>query len=298
MFKNLMIFRVVPEWQANLAKAIEEAELKQFVECGASQAKSLGWVPPRAEQGALIESVGGQWIMKVMVETKKVPASVLTKKTEARLKKIEQETGRRPKGKAAKEIKEELHRELLPQAFPKTDTVVVWLDPKSRLVSIDAGSASKADEITTLMVDTFDGFGLMMIQTNLSAATSMSGWLREREAPAGFTIDRDCQLKSQDEGKSAVTYAKHGLDIEEVRLHLEQGKLPTKLAMTWDERISFVLTDAMLVKKLHFGEVVFEKPKAGGDDGFDANAAIATGELSKLIPDLIDALGGEAPVEA
>ncbi len=295
MFKNLTIFRVVPEWQANLAKAIEQAERKQFVECGASQQKSMGWVAPRAEHGALVESVGGQWIMKVMIEKKSVPASALNKKTDARMKKIEEQTGRKPK---RKEIKDEVLRELLPQAFPKSETVVVWLDPKNRLVSIDVGSTSKADDITTLMVDTFDGFGLTMIQTNLSAATSMSGWLREREAPAGFTIDRDCQLKATDEGKSAVTYAKHGLDIEEVRLHLEQGKLPTKLAMTWDERISFVLTDAMLVKKLHFGDVVFEKPKAGGDDGFDANAAIATGELSKLIPDLIEALGGEATVEA
>ena len=295
MFKNLTIFRVVPEWQANLAKAIEQAERKQFVECGATQQKSMGWVAPRAENGALVESVGGQWIMKVMIEKKSVPASVLNKKTDARMKKIEEQTGRKPK---RKEIKDEVLMELLPQAFPKSETVVVWLDPKNRLVSIDVGSTSKADDITTLMVDTFEGFGLTMIQTNLSAATSMSGWLREREAPAGFTIDRDCQLKSTDEGKSAVTYAKHGLDIEEVRLHLEQGKLPTKLAMTWDERISFVLTDAMLVKKLHFGDVVFEKPKAGGDDGFDANAAIATGELSKLIPDLIEALGGEATVEA
>ena len=29
------------------------------------------------------------------------------------------------------------------------------------------------------------------------------------------------------------------------------------------------------------------------DDGFDTDAAIVTGELSALIPDLIEALGGE-----
>jgi len=32
---------------------------------------------------------------------------------------------------------------------------------------------------------------------------------------------------------------------------------------------------------------------ADGDEGFDANAAIATGELAPMIGELIDALGGE-----
>ena len=45
---------------------------------------------------------------------------------------------------------------------------------------------------------------------------------------------------------------------------------------------------------LDLADGVFEggsKPKA--DEAFDADASIATGELGRLIPDLIDALGGE-----
>ena len=38
--------------------------------------------------------------------------------------------------------------------------------------------------------------------------------------------------------------------------------------------------------------------KQKDDDGFDADAAIATGEIGKLIPDLLEALGGEVELGA
>ena len=37
---------------------------------------------------------------------------------------------------------------------------------------------------------------------------------------------------------------------------------------------------------------------ASKDDRFDADAAIATGEIRKLIPDLLGALGGEMQIGA
>jgi recombination associated protein RdgC len=69
--------------------------------------------------------------------------------------------------------------------------------------------------------------------------------------------------------------------------------MPTKLALTWDDRVSFMLTEGLQIKKVSFLDTVFEGTKSD-DGGFDTDVAIATGELSKLIPDLIEALGGEA----
>jgi recombination associated protein RdgC len=109
----------------------------------------------------------------------------------------------------------------------------------------------------------------------------------------GFTVDRECELKSATEEKAVVRYARHPLDIEEVQAHIDAGKLPTKLALTWDDRVSFMLTEGLQIKKVAFLDTVFEGTKAD-DGGFDTDVAIATGELSKLIPDLIEALGGEA----
>jgi recombination associated protein RdgC len=122
----------------------------------------------------------------------------------------------------------------------------------------------------------------------------MSEWLTSGEPPAGFSIDRECELKSADETKSAVRYARHALDIDEVRQHIANGKVPTQLALTWQGRVSLVLTEAMQIKKIAFLEGVFEGGgKPAKDEAFDADAAIATGELGRLIPGLIDALGGE-----
>ena len=66
--------------------------------------------------------------------------------------------------------------------------------------------------------------------------------------------------------------------------------------MTWEGRVSFELTEALQVRKVAFLEGVFE---GGGareqreDEGFDADAAIATGELGQLMPALVEAFGGE-----
>jgi recombination associated protein RdgC len=296
MFKNVIVYRIDQWEQPALAELEERLASLRFVECGASQPESSGFVEPRGEKhGPLVESVGGQWILKLCTETKAVPGGAVKTQLEARLDKIEQDTGRRPKGKQAKEIKEEIVHELLPRAFPKRGTTPIWIDLDARLVLVGAASAKKADKITTTLAELLaGGIRLDLVQTQQSAATAMADWLSTKEAPAGFSIDRECELKQPDSEKALVRYARHTLDIDEVGEHIKQGKLPTSLAMTWDNRVSFVLTENLALKKIKLLDVVLEgQDKSGkGDNGFDADVAITTGELSRLIPDLVEALGG------
>ena len=125
----------------------------------------------------------------------------------------------------------------------------------------------------------------------------MSGWLSTKEPPQSFSVDRECELKAADESRAVVRYTRHALDTDEVSQHIAMGKVPTRLAMTWSDRVSFVLTESLQLKKIAFLESVFEgaasSPADGKDDNNDADVAIATGELRKLIPDLLEALGGE-----
>ena len=293
MFKQLIIYRIATNWQADLAAVQEALARTTFTACGATQERSAGWVPPRGEEeGLFAESINGQWILRFMSESKMLPASVLNRKVQEKANAIERNSGRKPGKKEKQELKDEAKLDLLPMAFTKQGGMWIWIDPEAKLLVLDTGSQSRADEVVTLLVDGLPGFAVALLDTQTSAQAAMAHWLASQEPPVGFTIDQECELKSADEAKSVVRYGRHPLDIDEVKAHIEAGKLPTKLALTWDDRVSFVLTEGLQVRKLTFLEAVFDG-QSKDDGGFDADVAIATGELSKLIPDLIEALGGE-----
>ena len=295
-----MVYRLSPAWSFSLAQLEAALQPAQFVECSPSQEKAVGWVPPRGQDnGALVESVGGQWLLKLMLESKVVPSSVVNRKTKERVAEIEATTGRKPGKKETKEIKEDARLALLPMAFTKQGSVLVWIDAVARLLMIDAGSQGRADEVMTCLARSVGGLGAVLVQTTISPVAAMSDWLLSQEPPAGFSIDRECELKAGDDSKAVVRYSRHALDIEEVQQHITHGKLPTRLALTWEGRVSFVLTEGLQIKKLAFVEGVFQDDASSSkDDRFDADAAIATGEIRKLIPDLLEALGGEMQIGA
>lgn len=301
MFSNLVIYRLAIQPDTNLNV---EAELQQFgfTPCGHSQEKSFGWVPPRGEEnGALCEPVAGQWILKLQTETKAVPADAIERKFKERVAVSEAQTGRKPGKKECREIKADIKLELLPLAFAKQTSSLVWIDRDSRLLVIDAATQSRADEVVTLLVRALPGVSVSLVNTQVSPTAAMSGWLFNQESPPGFSVDRECELKAADESKAVIRFARCPLDTDEVRDYVKAGKLPTKLALTHNSRVSFVLTDGLQIKKLAFLDVVFNDGLDRADDeahAFDTDVAIATGELRKLIPALIDALGGEVKPDA
>ncbi|MFP5405629.1 MAG: recombination-associated protein RdgC [Gammaproteobacteria bacterium] len=304
MFKSVIVYRIAPGWVPPSIAALEEGLGRgRFAPCGATEARSAGWIEPRGrEHASLLESVGSHLIFSLRSETRAVPASVVKSALEERLRRTEDETGARPRGKRRKELKEEVVIDLLPRAFSKYSTTWLWLDPQAGMLVAGAGSATRADEAVAALRETFRGIGdelaVQPVKTALSPSVAMSNWLSCREAPAGFTIDRECELKqgvaaagaaaseaatirdgppagSRPEANAVVRYARHNLDIDEIVAHIEQGKLASRLAMTWRDRVSFVLDAQMTLKKIEILDVALEDGARGSgsrdaEDGFDA----------------------------
>ena len=293
-----MAYRIGPNWNATVPEIESALAANRFVECAPGQDKSVGWTEPRGvAHGPLLESVGGQWIAKLLIETKAVPSSVVKRKAELQAKAIEEKTGRKPGKKEQREMREDILHSLLPQAFAKQGAVMVWINPKDRLLAIDAGSTSKADEVITQLVRALPGLDLNLLQTAMSPQTGMAAWLlatAPHELPPALSVEKECVLKSGAEDQPMVKYTRHVLNTDEVRKHVRDGKLPTQLGLSWEGKASFVLTDNLQFKKVSFLDgTAPEAIGTEGDDKFDADVVLSTGMLGPLIQDVVTALGGE-----
>lgn len=298
MFKNATALRINLT-QLNLFTLEDKLAEQAFIPCGASQEKSVGFVPPRGhEHGAYLESVAGQYIMRLVVESKSVPGAVIAERVNIESAKIEASTGRKPGKKERRELGEEVRLGLLPHAFPKRVAVTIWFDTEKRTLWLDTVSQSRIDDVTSTLVKVVDDLQIAYINTEQSPCGLMTAWLAhgselDSEDRSWFDLDRACELVATDETKAVVRYKKHTLDTDEIRTHIKQGKVARSLALTWNDRVSFTLADTGVIRNIALLDVVFEGENNGTDDVFDAEVVIVSNELRALHDDLLEALGGE-----
>ena len=294
-FKNLRVFRLAPTWTCT-ADSLEQALEKQGFQPGDSrEMQRLGWVPVRDDTG-LVYAQNGQYLISLRADKKLLPASVINQVARAKAQDIEEQQGYKPGRKQMKEIKEQVTDELLPRAFSVYRDTRVWIDTRNHWLVIDAAAAAKSDEVLGLLAKVLDPFPVAPLHVELSPASAMTNWLIDNDPPAGFSIDQDTELRATNESRATVRYVRYSLDIDDVRKHVEAGKQCTRLAMTWADKVSFVLTDTLDVKRIAPLDVLKENQDsmaANEAELFDADFALMTGELARLLDDLVQALGGE-----
>tara|TARA_R110000850_G_scaffold276757_2_gene420009 strand:+ start:45967 stop:46866 length:900 start_codon:yes stop_codon:yes gene_type:complete len=297
-FKNIKIFRLSIHFSLS-AEAIESLlEKARFTPGSSLDMVSMGWVSP-TDEGGLVHALAGQYLISLRVDKKLLPSSVVNQVARARAADIEEQQGYKPGRKQMKEIKERVTEELLPKAFSVHRDTRVWIDTRNHWLAIDAAAGAKADEVIGMLAKALDPFPATPLYTEISPASAMTQWLLENDGPGAFTIDQDTELRSTSENRATVRYVRHSIETDEVRKHVQNGKQCTRLAMTWADRVSFVLTDALDIKRISPLDVLKESQEAlstADADAFDTDFALMTGELGKMLNDLVDALGGEKKV--
>ncbi|NCN87905.1 MAG: recombination-associated protein RdgC [Gallionella sp.] len=293
-FKNLILYRL-NKWDVTPEQLEEKLSALALQPCSGLEMQRTGWVAPKENEPAFVHTLGSQMLFCLGAEKKLLPASVVNTVAKARAVEMEEQQGYKPGRKQMKQIKEAVTDELLPRAFAVRRRTYAWIDTAAGLLVLDAANLAKADELVELLVKSVDGIGFAPLKTVVSPAAAMTAWLAGNDAPAAFTIDRDCELRAAGEEKSTVRYVRHTLEAEEIAKHISGGKEVTKLALTWHDRISFVLHENLQLKRLQALDLLNEQTGSDTqDDAFDADFALMTGELKKLLPALVNALEGEA----
>lgn len=295
--KNMIVYRLPEGWSVTVEELTKQLEKNAFQGCGTSENVAIGWTAPQ-ENSALVHTVNNQHLLAIKREEKILPAAVVARFAKERARKVEEEEGRRVGRKEMRELREEIAIELLPRAFTLEKQVFVWIDPRGWIV-VDTSSTSRAEEALELLRKSIDPLPVIKLVNPIkSPSACMSGWLANNEAPTGFTLDQDLELCSAEKAK--VRYVKHTLEGEQIKQYLAEGKTATKLALTWADKISFILTDNLQIKRLVFLDILKEQSDGQAeneDERFDLDFTLMAGELSQLLTALLSALGGEAEAQ-
>ena len=294
-FKNIFIYRLPTDFSLNAATFQEKLALKPVMPCGSLDKQSRGWLSFRGD-GNYVHISNKHMLFALGVEQKLLPATIVNRFAKERIAEIEAQQGFKVGRKAIKDIKQAVTDELLPRAFALQRTTYAWLDLVNGRLVIEAASSAKSEELLEQLGKTVDNFPVQLLKTKLSPVAAMTDWLAAENAPVGFTIDRELELRSGDENKATVRYANHALEGKEILAHISGGKRVTRLGMTWNDRISFVLNEHLQIKRIAFLDIIKEESSKIADNEeemFELDFTLMTGELAQMLTALTEALGGE-----
>ncbi len=299
-FKNLVVYRLGGGWKRKAEDFEAKLAQQPLQKCGGFEMESRGWVPPR-DDGAYLYRQDRHWLLALGYEQKLLPGSVIRQAAEEQVAAMEAMLGHPVGRRQKRDIKEKVTAELLPRALSRRRTTYAWIDTVNGWLAIDAAGEPKAEQFMEALRKTGDDLPAARLETQSSPSASMRKWITAGEADGPFTIDQDLELRAPDASKATVRYARHTLEGKDIRDHIAAGKEPVRLGLTWSDKVSFVLTEQGHVKRLSFLNII-ERETAeeldNEDERFDIDFALMTGELSRMLGDLVKALGGEKAGES
>lgn len=295
MIRNIVAYHLPHGWPHLAHETAELLSRRTFQGCGPLDTAHAGFVPPR-DDAALCEAIAGRYLFCHQHEEKLLPTSVVNEYVETKREEIERHHGYKLGRKQIKEIKEQVISELLPQAFTKKRRALAWINNARGWLIVEATSAKRAEDVLEDMRRAIDALPVAQLHTEVNPARAMLRWLADQEAPERFSIDSDCELVSIAEDEGVVRYSNWDLSGEDVQYQLTIGRSPTLLGLTFDDRVSFIMTNRLELKRILLLDIV-----TGGQDEaddaiakFDADFTLAAAEIEGALEALVGELGGLA----
>jgi recombination associated protein RdgC len=292
-FRNLTLFRFPTTLDfSQLDSMLPEMVLKPV---GALDMSSRGFVPPfgRGDDVLAHRSGDALWLT-VGGEDKILPGSVVNDLLAKKLAEIEEKEGRKPGGRTRKRLKEDLVHELLPRAFVKPSRTDAMLDLEHGFVAVDTSSRKNAETVVSEIRHAMGSFPALPLNAEVAPRSILTGWIAGEPLPEGLALGEECEMRDAMDGGAVVKCQNQDLQGDEIAKHLEAGKQVTRLALTLDDHLSFVLGEDLVIRKLKFLDgAVDQLENTEREDlraELDARFALMSGEVKRLFVVLESAL--------
>ena len=292
-FRNLTLFRFPTSLDlSDLDTHLEQARLKPV---GALELSSRGFISPFGRDGeALSHRIGDALWLTVGSEDKLLPSSVVNDLLQKKLAELEQREGRKPGGRTRKRLKEDLVHELLPRAFVRPGRTDALLDLEHGLCVVDTSSRKSAENVVSEIRHALGSFPALPLNAEVAPRAVLTGWIAGEPLPDGLSLGDECELKDAADKGAVVKCQRQELTGEEIGKHLESGKQVTRLALTLDDHVSFVLGEDLVLRKFKLLDgAVAQLESTERDDlraELDARFALMAGEVKRLFSVLEPAL--------
>lgn len=284
-FRNLTFFRFPPSTKlTDLEAALGATVLKPV---GPLEMSTRGFVSPFGRDAEVLHHrLGDALWLTVGGEDRLLPSAVVNDELAKKIAAIEQREGRKVGGRNRQRLKEDVLHELLPRAFVRPMRLDGALEVKDGVVAVDTSSRKAAEAWISELRRALGSFPALPLNPGVAPRSVLTGWIAGEPLPTGLVLGEECELKDALDGGAIVRCQRQELQGDEIRQHLEAGKQVTRLALVLDDKLSFVLGEDLVVRKLKFLDGAVQALENDRTDDIraelDARFALQSAELRRL----------------
>ena len=295
-FKNIFVFAFTRPFTTTNEELIDALTEHTFSPLGSTEMSRMGWSNSLGKGSAITTESNGNILFCARKEEKILPAPVIKDLFDERIDALEAGQARTANKKEREQMKEDVIFELLPRAFSRTVDTHAYINAKENIIVVNTSSRGKAEDVLALLRKTLGTLPVTSISPEKAPDELMTDWVKECDNGTYcsdslmFKLGMDASFNSLGEQSAEATVKNQNLQSAEVQAHLDADQYVTKLALEFDDAISFMLHDDLSIKRIKFADVIAEQnDDIDSDDAqgrLEADFTLMAGELNRMIGNL------------
>lgn len=254
---------------------------------------SEGFTHPTAFSDTAVFGAEKTMLIALKREEKVLPSEAIKYKLDEQVVKIQTAEGRNVGRREKHELREAIIDDLLPKALIKSSRTYGLF--AGEWLFVDTANRRKSENLLTKLREALGGLPAQQPVPRQSPASLMTNWLLQGEAQGRFVLDSDVTLVGVGDVAPKVKISRKDLTAEEVVQHAKNGMKVTELGLVWNDRVAFILTQDLTLKRIQWLDVVQEEAEGSCDDAESmayATQLLMAAALSVILGELVDLLGG------